>query len=1184
MGAPDPRRVAEVWTAASAAGPATSGSGYLVGSRALLTARHVIIPALSQGGTVWFRLLCGPGQAADQGWQRARVVWASEELDAALVATGIDGVPRSAPEVGWGRVESTWPLPCTAVGFPARELADGTQDSDQLAGTVVPLAQLKRGRIAVDVRGSGRGGTNSWGGFSGAGLFALNRLIGVVTGLSPSTAYEGRRLYAVPVAALWADAGFRAATRKLGLVGAMVPVPPARPPMPPDMGAAAGEGSGAHTVPDAWRLLILGRVHHYWIRGSLERSFKGTVRLDVECRHVPDLVPDPWAEEDGWPSEAIPDEPALTVDQVFADCLVPAIGKRLLIVGEPGSGKTTLLLELAERLHAHALDDPRALVPVPLLLQNWRDAEKPFAEWAAVELAQRYGIPERLVAQWLIGGGLFLLADGFDEIPEVNRERCRGALAEFVTDHTYARVGMALTSREAEYRDAAPLPVTAAVGMQPLTRASVLRRLAEAPGDYRALYDAVAGDDTLAELLATPLMLGVAATTLNAADPHDPGALPWGTPEERRNHLYKRYLEHLLRRPRAGRVKVSSGSARRSLAALRHLVPLARMMQSRGESVFFPDWITPEWAAAGYEARPALRQGLRHGLRTASAMLIAPVLFALVSLPLFGAAGLLTGRSTDFVLLTAGAGTVAFALGRGFQTDPERASAKWRWSWQQARIGAAIGLAIMLGVCLICGITIGTVSDTHYILYVVWGLGGATVSVIAVALASNAFEWGSPFRGALVLALGATVGVATGGVASPWSDAYSWEGIVQGRNEPSIWETIGHIGTHFPDPFFDGTNVGLVGGILGAMAGGWAGGVTFGFAYGLLGAIPGGLTMCLAFGLVRGLDSDETAAPSAPSQALRDSGRVAARLCACFMAIALLAVGLCWWLEGPWADVAALLLVAFVLLIGSGPGRTWLLHWSTRWELAGRRVLPWRLLHFLADASERALLSRAGGGFRFLHVSFRDYVAALGEDDATSTGLLGERTAPAWSPGTEDNALPNARTAHLGMLRYWWESSLIGQLTDFAVRWLGRALLRLLPSVGGGYALAAVVSLLLSIEDEDFWLTFLICCPVTGAVELLLRFGPRRVRTSLSAAGTRTLSAGNRLASQARQFLAGRPALRPVALWTGLSALAGFGVSRILAAIPGTPPTADDALGWALSAAGGAAALVYSLFRHGVIK
>ena len=73
----DRYRVCELY----AAGPDAegSGSGYRLGDRLVLTARHVIAPALAGAGS---QLLVRP--AGEGGWLPARVEWQDADADAAL--------------------------------------------------------------------------------------------------------------------------------------------------------------------------------------------------------------------------------------------------------------------------------------------------------------------------------------------------------------------------------------------------------------------------------------------------------------------------------------------------------------------------------------------------------------------------------------------------------------------------------------------------------------------------------------------------------------------------------------------------------------------------------------------------------------------------------------------------------------------------------------------------------------------------------------------------------------------------------------------------------------------------------------------------------------------------------------------------------------------------------------------
>ena len=84
----DRSRACELYAAAPDA--EGSGSGYRLGDRLVLTARHVIAPAAAgPGGRVLVRPVGVPG------WLPARVEWQDEDADAALVV--IEGQGWEAP-------------------------------------------------------------------------------------------------------------------------------------------------------------------------------------------------------------------------------------------------------------------------------------------------------------------------------------------------------------------------------------------------------------------------------------------------------------------------------------------------------------------------------------------------------------------------------------------------------------------------------------------------------------------------------------------------------------------------------------------------------------------------------------------------------------------------------------------------------------------------------------------------------------------------------------------------------------------------------------------------------------------------------------------------------------------------------------------------------------------------------
>ena len=216
----DRYRVCELY----AAGPdgKGSGSGYRLGDRLVLTARHVIAPAVAGAGG---QLLVRP--VGVTGWLPARVEWDDADADAALI--GIEDERWRAPAgesvLRWGELAGSDPVPCAAVGFPwASARPDRMRDTAHVYGQLAPLGQLKQGRLDLDVASaspSAREGGSPWAGMSGAGVIADSHLVGVIT-VDPARYQD--RLVAVPTGRLLADPGFRARLAAHGVRAEAAPV------------------------------------------------------------------------------------------------------------------------------------------------------------------------------------------------------------------------------------------------------------------------------------------------------------------------------------------------------------------------------------------------------------------------------------------------------------------------------------------------------------------------------------------------------------------------------------------------------------------------------------------------------------------------------------------------------------------------------------------------------------------------------------------------------------------------------------------------------------------------------------------------------------------------------------------------------------------------------------------------
>jgi TPR repeat protein len=231
-------RLAEVW-----APPGKAGSGVVIGTCGVLTARHVIEAVATgvQAGPVLARVV---RRGSPPAWVPMRIAGEDAAWDLAVLH-----VDQEAPEAaGWVRPVSGSPVVvtvggssergCESVGFPDGEVrrpdladpAGWVRQSEQLLGTLLPMGQAKppallsgtlpREWMPLDVENATPDVRSGWRGMSGAGLVLPDgRLAGVA--VAAEDRHQQRRLYVVPLAsALAQSAGL--ATALTDAVGAPV--------------------------------------------------------------------------------------------------------------------------------------------------------------------------------------------------------------------------------------------------------------------------------------------------------------------------------------------------------------------------------------------------------------------------------------------------------------------------------------------------------------------------------------------------------------------------------------------------------------------------------------------------------------------------------------------------------------------------------------------------------------------------------------------------------------------------------------------------------------------------------------------------------------------------------------------------------------------------------------------------
>ncbi|MFG3318129.1 trypsin-like peptidase domain-containing protein [Streptomyces sp. NPDC048171] len=212
----------------------STGSGYLIAPRLVLTACHVL--ADKNTGSHWPEIHVWVGHPRVGGVvsTRAEVLWTHPQgLDVALLRLH-DEVDVMG-SVRWGRPVGKAPLRYEGLGFP---LASAGEDrgAEHLRGELAPLSTGSRGlyvldqKPAPDPRDDGR---KPWGGSSGAAVFCEDHIVAVV--VQDCQSYGNRRLLACPAGAFTQDSGFDSILRqytdgppRLAEIGAPLPkAPPA---------------------------------------------------------------------------------------------------------------------------------------------------------------------------------------------------------------------------------------------------------------------------------------------------------------------------------------------------------------------------------------------------------------------------------------------------------------------------------------------------------------------------------------------------------------------------------------------------------------------------------------------------------------------------------------------------------------------------------------------------------------------------------------------------------------------------------------------------------------------------------------------------------------------------------------------------------------------------------------------
>jgi DNA polymerase III delta prime subunit len=203
---------------------------------------------------------------------------------------------------------------------------------------------------------------------------------------------------------------------------------------------------------------------------------------------------------------AVPLDAGTRIVEVFDR---PELARQLLILGEPGAGKTTMMLELAEDLLQRATADKAKPIPVLISLSSWKNPEQSFFEWLLGELKRKYGKLFR-AQQWLEKNQLLPLLDGLDEVAPQHQQACSVALNAWLTGELVQQpCAVVICCRREEYEQVVrqPLSLYGAIYLQPLTVEQIEDYFAQV--GLQDVWETVQQDEALQELLTRPLFLSM---------------------------------------------------------------------------------------------------------------------------------------------------------------------------------------------------------------------------------------------------------------------------------------------------------------------------------------------------------------------------------------------------------------------------------------------------------------------------------------------------------------------------------------------------------------------------------------------------------------------------------------------------------------------------------------------------
>ena len=655
------------------------------------------------------------------------------------------------------------------------------------------------------------------------------------------------------------------------------------------------------------------------VSARLRQSLHNTVLINLGKESQPQQVKRPWDAEIKIgikPPEPLPD--TTTILEVFDS---QEITGKLLILGAPGSGKTTTQLELVQALVSRAEEQPDYPVPVLCNLSSWKDDRQSIADWLLTELKSKYGVSTKLGQEWIGNKQLLPLLDGLDELEPQRQEFCVQAINQFLASENRP-LYLVVCSRIEEYSNyATQMQLNGAIYLQYLTNNQICDYLTSI--NYIQLWSTINNDLDLLELVKTPLLLSI--TVLASQDITVEQWQYLTFTADRLQYLLDTYITRMLIRNINIRVYLKNKAPNAEKTRM-WLVWFAQQMQREAKTEFLLEEMQPSLLTT--KISKIIYNLIIWGVIQ---MLISGLICGLIN-------GLIEGQ-IDGLIEGLGYGLTGGLIG--------------------GIMNGFFGKIIEDKIENISLIKYNSFLNSNIIKWLINGLVGGVIGGLITWLILGMI-------GGLVLGL---IGGLIGGLIY---------GLVGDKIEAV--ETLKFSYYNFKNGLITGLILGLILGISGGLILVLIKGFTGGLIGGLICVLSGGLIGGIVFGF-HGLEIENKIIPN---QAIWQSAKNTVKLSLLLFSPSIILIFLSQQILQTYNSLNEALVFSLIsglflgLLIGiPRSGTPVIKHFSLRLILYFNGYIPWNYARFLDYCTERMLLQRVGGRYRFIHKLLQDHFAQM---------------------------------------------------------------------------------------------------------------------------------------------------------------------------------------------------------------